>query len=319
MKFDLYTQKGLGRVADLICIPVEVDEFTRRMTSLEVAHLKVKVDCTEPLPYVAELERDDGEIVRLSIDYPWIPPICPCCKELGHLEAMCPNVEWSPKPQQTTATNAHPASSPKSVMKTPVDSHVSTVVTGLSLVDSGSSVTVTMPGLSLADSGLSPSSSSKSPDGLILSQSNLDLLVSSSDQITHLLGLPAHPSSRPRPFRAYKNVASGPYQLNYSIVLTISIDLDNQSSSQNHQLPTIVSPNPFSCFSPPEIDNLSTIPLSSLVPSPSTLPAPHNPFPLDNIISHSIVPIIDHPTTINTILFCGSSPSYRRDPNLTFL
>lgn len=95
--FDLYTQEGLGRVVDLLGAHVEVDDFTRRMVNINVAHLKIKVDCTKPLPTSAEIERENGEVVTITIDYPWILPICPCCKEMGHLEALCPNAKWSPK------------------------------------------------------------------------------------------------------------------------------------------------------------------------------------------------------------------------------
>lgn len=111
---DLYSQKGLGQVADLIGLPVEVDEFTRRMTSLEVAHIKVKVDCTKPLPDAAEIERENGEIVRIFIDYPWTPPICPCCKEMGHLETMCLNAKWNPKDNQ--APTQQGSAAPTSLM-----------------------------------------------------------------------------------------------------------------------------------------------------------------------------------------------------------
>lgn len=95
--FDLYTQEGLGRVANLLGLIVEVDEYTKRMVNINVAHLKIKADCTKPLPTTVEIERDNGEIVTIYIDYPWTPPICPCCKEMGRLEAMCPNSQWSAK------------------------------------------------------------------------------------------------------------------------------------------------------------------------------------------------------------------------------
>lgn len=84
-------QEGLVRVADALGLPVEVDEFTRKMVSLDVAHLKIKVDYTEPLPSSAEIERENGDVVRLAIDYPWTPPFWPYCHELGHLESHCPN------------------------------------------------------------------------------------------------------------------------------------------------------------------------------------------------------------------------------------
>ncbi|KAF3559208.1 hypothetical protein F2Q69_00012795 [Brassica cretica] len=84
--FDLYTQEGLSRVGDLLGYPLEVD----------VAHIKCRVDCTKPLPKCGESERDNGEVVTVTIDYPWAPPICPSCKENGHLESHCPSIKWKP-------------------------------------------------------------------------------------------------------------------------------------------------------------------------------------------------------------------------------
>lgn len=95
--FDLYTQEGLGRVGDLLGIPIEVDEFTRRMVDISVAHIKCRIDCTKPLPRVGEIERDNGELVTVTIDYPWVPPICSCCSEIGHLESHCPAGKWRTK------------------------------------------------------------------------------------------------------------------------------------------------------------------------------------------------------------------------------
>ena len=99
--FDLYTQAGLGRVGDLLGHPIEVDEFTRKMTNINVAHIKCRIDCTKPLPKFGELERENGEVVTVSIDYPWVPPICPCCGELGHLQTHCPSGVWKTKTNPT--------------------------------------------------------------------------------------------------------------------------------------------------------------------------------------------------------------------------
>lgn len=60
------------------------------MVNINVAHIKIKVDCTKPLPSTAEIERENGEIVTLYIDYPWTPPICPCCKEMGASRSYVP-------------------------------------------------------------------------------------------------------------------------------------------------------------------------------------------------------------------------------------
>lgn len=75
--------------------PVEANEFTIRMISLDVAHLKVRAYCTKPLPPLVELLRDDGSIIPISVTYPWVPPSCTCCKQLCHLEARCPHAKWA--------------------------------------------------------------------------------------------------------------------------------------------------------------------------------------------------------------------------------
>ncbi|KAL0741816.1 hypothetical protein Bca4012_083329 [Brassica carinata] len=111
--FDLYTREGLSLVAGLIGHPVEADEFTIKMVSLEVAHLKVRADCTKPLPDVVELVRQDGSFIPVSVSYPWVPPSCPCCKQLGHRESRCPNARWAP------AKSAD--SQPKDMDSTPSD------------------------------------------------------------------------------------------------------------------------------------------------------------------------------------------------------
>ncbi|XP_013624270.1 PREDICTED: uncharacterized protein LOC106330329 [Brassica oleracea var. oleracea] len=94
--FDLYTREGLSLVAGNIGDPVEADEFTIRMVSLDVAHVKVRANCRKHLPSVAELIRSDGTIISVSVTYPWAPPTCPCCNRLGHLEQRCPNAKWAP-------------------------------------------------------------------------------------------------------------------------------------------------------------------------------------------------------------------------------
>jgi len=95
--FDLYTQEGLGRVGDLLGHPLEVDEFTRRRININVAHIKCRIDCTKPLPKFGEIERENGEVVTVTNDYPWVPPLCSCCGQLGHLLSHCPSGAWKSK------------------------------------------------------------------------------------------------------------------------------------------------------------------------------------------------------------------------------
>lgn len=86
---DLRHDEGLSLVAGLVGEPKETDEFTRNLVSLTVSHVKVEVDLTEPLPPVVEFERESGEVVEVSVHYPWVPPTCSHCKELGHIVRNC--------------------------------------------------------------------------------------------------------------------------------------------------------------------------------------------------------------------------------------
>ena len=58
--------------------PKQTDEFTKNLVSLTLSHVKVEVDLTKLLPDVVEFEREDGEVVEVSVHYPWVPPKCSC-------------------------------------------------------------------------------------------------------------------------------------------------------------------------------------------------------------------------------------------------
>lgn len=56
---------------------------------MTLSHVKVEVDLTVPLPKVVEFERQSGEVVEVLVDYPWLPPKCSHCQELGHVIRNC--------------------------------------------------------------------------------------------------------------------------------------------------------------------------------------------------------------------------------------
>ncbi|CAH2053105.1 unnamed protein product, partial [Thlaspi arvense] len=56
---------------------------------LTLAHVKVEVNLATPLPRVVEFTRQSGEVVEVKVDYPWMPPTCSHCKELGHIVRNC--------------------------------------------------------------------------------------------------------------------------------------------------------------------------------------------------------------------------------------
>lgn len=96
--FDLMTNEGLGWIADALGEPKEMDDWTKNLSSLSVAHVKIEADATKPFPTVLELVRQSGATFRVQVEYPWLPPTCAHCKELGHIQKDCLKIkrQWVP-------------------------------------------------------------------------------------------------------------------------------------------------------------------------------------------------------------------------------
>lgn len=96
--FDLMTNEGLGWIADALGNPKEMDDWTKNLSSLSVAHVKVEADATKPFPTVLELFRQSGAVFRVEVQYPWLTPTCSHCKELGHILKDCLKIkrQWLP-------------------------------------------------------------------------------------------------------------------------------------------------------------------------------------------------------------------------------
>lgn len=75
-----------------MCRPLGKAVDHKPFKSISSADVKIIVDLTKPLQSEVELERDDGEIILLSVHYPWLPPLCSLCGEIGHKAALCPRV-----------------------------------------------------------------------------------------------------------------------------------------------------------------------------------------------------------------------------------
>lgn len=86
---DLRHQDGLSLVAGLVGEPKEADDFTKNLVSLTFSHVKVEVNLTKQLPEIVEFTRQSGEVVEVKVTYPWLPPTCSHCKELGHIVKNC--------------------------------------------------------------------------------------------------------------------------------------------------------------------------------------------------------------------------------------
>ncbi|CAA7050921.1 unnamed protein product [Microthlaspi erraticum] len=120
--FDLRTKEGLSLAAGLVGEPKETDDYTKNITSLNVAHVKVEVNLTKPLPSSGELLRDNGEIINVVIDYPWVPPSCTHCNEIGHILKNCINAP----PTTSLPPETSEKSSKASVSKDKPASHIKT-------------------------------------------------------------------------------------------------------------------------------------------------------------------------------------------------
>uniref|UniRef100_M4CGZ6 DUF4283 domain-containing protein n=1 Tax=Brassica campestris TaxID=3711 RepID=M4CGZ6_BRACM len=113
---DLRHQQGLSLVAGLVGEPKETDDFTKNLVSLTMSHVKVELDLTKPAPDIVEFTRESGEVVEVLVTYPWLPPTCAHCKELGHIAKNClllplphkapppPTTKKSPTPNPSTKT-----------------------------------------------------------------------------------------------------------------------------------------------------------------------------------------------------------------------
>lgn len=184
---DLRHTQGLSLVAGLVGDPKETDEFTLNLVSLTLSHVKVAVDLTKPLPNVVEFMRENGEVVEVQVSYPWVPPTCSHCKELGHVSRNCLLL---PPPSKTDLPAKKSAkSAPQSTAKDKQKINPEATAKDKQKMYPEPAVSVSDPSPPAAPSSSSPSPSShpqpKLPKSSVLS---LSPLAPSSSK--HLLATP---------------------------------------------------------------------------------------------------------------------------------
>ena len=86
---DLRSQEGLSFAAGLVGEPKETDDYTKNLTNIEIAHVKVDADLSQKLPQLVHLKRQSGEIIPVQVEYPWVPPSCSFCHQIGHIIKDC--------------------------------------------------------------------------------------------------------------------------------------------------------------------------------------------------------------------------------------
>ncbi|KAJ4889062.1 DUF4283 domain-containing protein [Raphanus sativus] len=91
--FQFFNEDGLERIAGLVGDPRYLHPMTKNKTNLEVAKVWTIIDPRVPLPEAVNVQFESGEICRVLVSSPWMPPICETCKEVGHTAKRCPSTQ----------------------------------------------------------------------------------------------------------------------------------------------------------------------------------------------------------------------------------
>lgn len=99
-----FSEEGLEHVAGALGIPVHLHPLTANMTNLEVAKVFTIINPLKPLPEAMNIQFESGEIHRVEVSCPWLPPICNHCSAIGHSIRRCPS---APITCSTCKSSAH--------------------------------------------------------------------------------------------------------------------------------------------------------------------------------------------------------------------
>ncbi|KAL1192079.1 hypothetical protein V5N11_029976 [Cardamine amara subsp. amara] len=86
-----YSEEGLEHIAGLVGKPKFLHPNTANMSNLEVARVFTIIDPTKPLPEAVNVKFQSGQIQRVLVSSPWLPPTCVHCKAIGHSIKRCPS------------------------------------------------------------------------------------------------------------------------------------------------------------------------------------------------------------------------------------
>lgn len=79
-----FSEEGLEHIAGMLGHPKLCHPSTINMTNLEVAKVFTIVDPRKNVPEAVNVQFHTGEIHRIRVSCPWLPPLCSHCQELGH-------------------------------------------------------------------------------------------------------------------------------------------------------------------------------------------------------------------------------------------
>lgn len=102
--FQFFNEDGLERIASMVGDPKFLHPATANKTNLEVARIFTIIDPRKPFPEAVNVQFDSGEISRVLVSSPWMPPVCAHCKEIGHTMKRC---KLAPKTCPTCDVGGH--------------------------------------------------------------------------------------------------------------------------------------------------------------------------------------------------------------------
>lgn len=85
-----FSEEGFEHIAGMLGHPVYCHPSTINMTNLEVGKVLTIINPSVPLPEAVNIQFATGEIHRIAVSSPWLPPICSHCQEVGHSIRRCP-------------------------------------------------------------------------------------------------------------------------------------------------------------------------------------------------------------------------------------
>ncbi|CAN7086951.1 unnamed protein product [Brassica oleracea var. botrytis] len=84
-----FNEEALEHIASQVGDPKFLHPQTANKSNLEVAKVFTIIDPRVPLPEAVNARFESGEIRRIRVSSPWMPPVCSFCKEVGHPQKRC--------------------------------------------------------------------------------------------------------------------------------------------------------------------------------------------------------------------------------------
>lgn len=84
-----FNEDALEQIASQVGDPKFLHPHTANKTNLEVAKVFTIIDPRVPLPEAVNARFESGEVRRIRVSSPWMPPVCSFCKEVGHSLRRC--------------------------------------------------------------------------------------------------------------------------------------------------------------------------------------------------------------------------------------